>query len=417
MKGFVTKTAIKADSNGQAPTTINLLKAGTWNTPWHGDFELTGEDLNEMAAHFDEGVGLVVEDSVKAPVNYGHMIADKAAGWIKRVYVSAVDGTAALLGDVEWTPAAEQAIKDGEWAYLSPEFNPRGCPWEDPEQEFTFVDNVLTGAALTNIPLFKKLQPITASRVPPTKAVKASRGSEVSDKSNQGERMNVEELRAKEVKDLTDEEKQFLVDNKAELTAEERTNLGLTDDADDEAAKAAAEAEAKAKADKEAADAAAAEEASKAQEATKIEASAIAGRVSELEKQLKASRDENEALRSKIDTKEVNEFLDARITAGQIKQDQRDNWASTLLASRGEARKALETQLEALPANEAIGKELGDTGRDAKVQASTELHQKVVEKITASREAGKVQTYYQAQKEILASDTALAARVKEEEEA
>ncbi|MFI8696756.1 phage protease [Dietzia maris] len=417
MKSFVTKTPIKADSNGQVPTTINLLKAGTWNTPWHGSFELSGEDLEEMAANFAEGVGLVVEDQPKAPINEGHNMGGKASGWIKRIYVRAVNGTASLMGDVEWTPAAIQAIKDKEYAYISPEFNPRGCPWEDPEQEFTFVDNVLTGAALTNIPLFKKLQPITASRVPPTKAVKASRGSEESDKSNQGERMNVEELRAKEVKDLTDEEKQFLVDNKAELTAEERTNLGLTDDGDDEAAKAAAEAEAKAKADKEAADAAAAEEARKAEEATKIEASAIAGRVSELEKQLKASREEADALRTKIDTKEVNEFLNARIAAGQIKQDQRESWANTLLASRGDARKALETQLEALPANEAIGKELGDAGRDAKVQASTELHQKVVEKIAASREAGKVQTYYQAQKEILASDTALAARVKEEEEA
>lgn len=407
MNGFVTKVKIKADRNGEAPTTINLLKAGTWNTPWHGDFELTGEDLNEMAKNFGEGVGLVVEDSVKAPVNYGHMMADKAAGWIKRVYVSAVDGTAALLGDVEWTPAAEQAIKDGEWAYLSPEFNPRGCPWEDPEQEFTFVDNVLTGAALTNIPLFKKLQPITASRVPPTKAVKASRGSEESDKSNQGERMNVEELRAKEVKDLTDEEKQFLVDNKAELTEDERKALGVEDAPVETQAPAPAETPAPVET----------EAPAPAGDGGPIEASAIAGRVSELEKQLKASREEADALRTKIDTKEVNEFLNARIAAGQIKQDQRESWANTLLASRGDARKALETQLEALPANEAIGKEVGDAGRDAKVEASKELHQKVVEKIAASREAGKVQTYYQAQKEILASDTALADRVKEEEEA
>lgn len=413
MNGFVTKVKIKADRNGEAPTTINLLKAGTWNTPWHGDFELTGEDLNEMVKNFDEGVGLVVEDNVKAPVNYGHLMADKAAGWIKHVYVSAVDGSAALLGDVEWTPAAEQAIKDGEWAFISPEFNPRGCPWEDPEQEFTFVDNVLTGAALTNIPLFKKLQPITASRIPPTKAVKASRGSEASDKSNQGEQMNVEDLRTKEVKDLTDEEKQFLVDNKAELTDDERTKFEIVDE---DAAQAAADAEAKAKADKEAADVATAEEARQAAEAGKgIEASAIAGRVTELEAQLKASREESEALRTKIDTKEVNEFLDARVKAGQIKQDQRESWANTLLASRGDARAALETQLQALPANEAIGKEAGDAGRDLSVHASKELHQKVVEKISASREAGKVQTYYQAQKEVLASDTALAARVKEEE--
>lgn len=48
MKGFVTKTQITADKNGNFPTSINLLKAGTWNTPWHGGFELNSVDLEEM---------------------------------------------------------------------------------------------------------------------------------------------------------------------------------------------------------------------------------------------------------------------------------------------------------------------------------------------------------------------------------
>ncbi|NDZ93336.1 hypothetical protein G3I13_01990 [Streptomyces sp. SID6673] len=409
MKGFVTKTPIKADASGNVPTTINLLKAGSWNTPWHGDFELTGEDLEEMVANFAEGVGLVAEDETKAPLNYGHMMADKAAGWIKRIRVEAVNGTAALMGDVEWTPAAVQAIKDKEWSYLSPEFNPRGYPWEDPEQEFTFVDNVLTGAALTNIPLFKKLKPITASRVPPKRAVKASRGSDESDKRNQGEQMNVEDLRAKEVKDLTDEQKQFLEDNKSELTDDERAKFGL----EDKPAETQTPAETQAPQETEAPT----ETPAPAGDGKPVEASAIAGRVSELEKQLKASRDENEALRVKIETKEVHEFLDARIKAGQIKQDSKDSWSKTLLASRGDARTALETQLEGLPVNASIGKELGDAGADVNVQASQELHTAVVAKLSASREAGKHQSYAAAQKEVLASDTALAARVKEEEEA
>lgn len=206
MKGFVTKAPIKADKNGNVPTTINLLKAGSWNTPWHGDFELTGDDLEEMAGHFGEGIGLVDEDEKQAPLNYGDLAGDKAAGWMKRLYVQAVNGTAALLADVEWTPAAVQAIKDGEWKYISPEFNPRGWPWEDPEQEFTFVDNVLTGAALTNIPLFKKLKPIRASRIPPFTAVTASQPGG-GDKHNQGEPMKLEDILAKQVSERTEEEK------------------------------------------------------------------------------------------------------------------------------------------------------------------------------------------------------------------
>ncbi|OLT47776.1 hypothetical protein BJF87_21410 [Gordonia sp. CNJ-863] len=404
MRSFVTKAPIKADQNGNAPTTINLLKAGTWNTPWHGDFELTGEDLEEMVSHFSEGVGLVAEDQPRAPVNEGHNMGGKASGWITRLYVDAVNGTAALMGDVQWTPAAVQAIKDREWSYISPEFNPRGYPWEDPEQEFTFVDNVLTGAALTNIPLFKKLKPITASRVPPSKAVKASQGSDESDKHNQGERMNVEDLRTKEVKDLNDEQKQFLSDNKSELTDDERAKFGLEDKPAETAAPETQAPETQAPAPS-------------GDDPSKIEASAIAGRVTELEKQLKASRDENEALRTKIETKEVDAFLEARVKAGQIKRDAKDSWSKTLLASRGDARTALETQLAALPANENIGKELGDAGTDAKIEASQELHNQVTAKLQASREAGKQLSYAAARKEILASDTALAERVKEEEEA
>ena len=91
MKSFVAKTPIKADPTGQVPTTINLLKVGTWNLLWHGDFELSGEDLNELVGNFDEGVGLVLENDTKAPVNYGHLAGDKAEGWMKRLYARRTD--------------------------------------------------------------------------------------------------------------------------------------------------------------------------------------------------------------------------------------------------------------------------------------------------------------------------------------
>ena len=396
MNGFVTKSPIKADSNGQVPTTINLLKAGTWNTPWHGDFELTGEDLEEMATNFAEGVGLVLEDQPRAPINEGHNMGGKASGWIKRLYVQATNGTAALLGDVEWTPAAEQAIKDKEWSYISPEFNPRGCPWEDPEQEFTFVDNVLTGAALTNIPLFKKLKPITASRVPPSK-VAASQPTE-SDKSNQGEHMNAEDLRAKEAKDLKEDEKTFLAEHKTELTDDERAKFGLEDkpaETPAPAETAAPETQAPTPVATDGAD--------------KIEASAIAGRVAELEKKLEASTAREEALRTKIETKEINEFLTARVKAGQIKQGSKDNWLKTLLASRGDTRTALETQLKELPVNENIGKELGDQGKE--VAFETEIDKRVEDTIKAS--AGKL-TYSAALKQLMASDKDFRERINAE---
>ncbi|WP_338480840.1 phage protease [Rhodococcus sp. DN22] len=176
-----------------------------------------------------------------------HASYDKAAGWISHVYVS--DDGESLLGDPEWTPSAVEAIKGGEWNYISPEFDPRDWSWEDPEEEYHFVNNVLTGAARTNIPLFKKLNPITASRIKPEKAIKASATGD-GDKHNQGEPMDLKEIRGKQVADLTEEEKTFLSENKADLTAEELKTFGL-DEADEEAANADAAKEA---ADKEAAE-------------------------------------------------------------------------------------------------------------------------------------------------------------------
>lgn len=406
MNGLVTKTPIKADSNGQVPTTINLLKAGTWNTPWHGDFELSGEDLNEMVVNFDEGVGLVLEQDTKAPVNYGHLAGDKAAGWMKRLYVDAVNGAAALMADVEWTPAAEQAIKDREWSYISPEFNPRGCPWEDPEQEFTFVDNVLTGAALTNIPLFKKLKPITASRVPPSK-VTASQPPDESENSNQGEHMKLEDILAKQVSERSEEEKTFLGEHSADLTDEQKTQLEteVSDQATKDAADKAAEEQAtkeKAEADAKAADEEAARvEASRDGKAVTINADRLAKLEADAKAGLEASR--------KLEEKEVDEFLTARVKAGQIKQDRKDSMAKILLASRGETRQAFEAELTNLPINASIGQELGDAGKE--VAFEDEIDKRVEERIKASN--GTL-TYSAALKQLMASDKEFRERINAE---
>lgn len=56
---LIAKVAIKADAQGNAPATIELLRIGDWHTPWHGDFEITMADLHEFAAYFEKGVGLV----------------------------------------------------------------------------------------------------------------------------------------------------------------------------------------------------------------------------------------------------------------------------------------------------------------------------------------------------------------------
>ncbi|KAB2587290.1 hypothetical protein BS297_01015 [Rhodococcus erythropolis] len=411
-KGFHNLVKIKADSTGQAPKTIELLRAGEWHTPWHGDFEITKQDLQQFAANVQAGVGLVADDP-KVPLNYGHASYDKAAGWISHVYVS--DDGEALLGDPEWTPAAVEAIKGGEWKYISPEFNPRDWPWEDPEEEYHFVNNVLTGAALTNIPLFKKLKPITASRIKPEKAIRASAAGD-GDKHNQGEPMDLKEIRAKQVADLTEEEKTFLSENKADLTAEELKTFGL-EEADDEAANADAAKEAD---DKEAAEQAEADAKAAAEQAEKdkIEASRNGGvsitadRLAKLEADAQAGRE----ARQQLDQRDAEEIVDRSIKAGQIKSGDKTRWTNQLLASRGDDRKNLEELLAGLPKNEIDGKEIGDQGAAVTASASAELHAQATAAIKASADKGSVLPYSQARKEILAADAELKQRIKDEEE-
>jgi phage I-like protein len=354
IKGFHNLVKISADAEGNAPKTIELLRTGKWNTPWHGDFEITPEDIQQYVLNAANGVGLVAADP-KVPVNYGHASYDKAAGWMPRVYAS--DDGQALLGDVNWTPAAEQAIKDGEWKYISPEFNPTSWPWEDPEEEFHFVKNVITGAALTNIPLFKKLKPITASRLP-TKVVKADQTG--NGDNHKGETMKLEDILAKPVAELDDAEKAFLTEHKSELDADQLKTYGLEED--DEATKAAKEA-----ADKEAADKAAAEKAEAdakaakdAEEASKIEASAaLKGITPEQFAQLQADAKAGREAQQLLAENEARNFIKASISSGRVKSDQQEAAVKLLLASKGEQRTQLEAFINALPESKLLGDEKG----------------------------------------------------------
>ncbi|MDV8129320.1 MULTISPECIES: phage protease, partial [unclassified Rhodococcus (in: high G+C Gram-positive bacteria)] len=382
------------------------------------DFEITLADLHEYAANFAKGIGLVEGDK-RAPINYAHESWDKAAGWITALSVN--EARQALVASVEWTPEGAKGLKDGEWAYISPEFCPRGSlPYSDPEgPEGTdgipeFTANVLTGAGLTNTPLFKKLKPIMASRIPP-KRVNASAAGD-GDKHNQGEPMDLKEIRAKQVADLTEEEKTFLSENKADLTAEELKTFGL-EEADDEAANADASKEA---ADKEAAEQAEADAKAAAEQAEtdKIEASRNGGvsitadRLAKLEADAQAGRE----ARQQLDQRDAEEIVDRSIKAGQIKSGDKARWTKQLLASRGDDRKELETLLAGLPKNEIDGKEIGDQGAAVTASASAELHAQVAAAIKASADKGSVLSYSQARKDILAADAELKQRIKDEEE-
>lgn len=373
--------AIQADAQGQPPKVIELLRVGKWETSWHGDFEITPEDITEFAANFSEGIGLVAADK-KMPINYGHMAHDKAAAWVDKVYPS--DDGQALLGEPDWTPAATEAIKAGEWKYISPEFNPRAFPWEDPEEEFKFVKNVITGAALTNIPLFKNLKPVMASRVTGSR-----------DNNNEGDDMDLEEVRAKKLEELTEEEKTFLAEHKADLTDDERKAFGLEE--------AGGDPENDPKDDPENPE----EEQGGEPKKASVNGGLTAEQIAQLQADAKAGREaQQELLKTRL-TASVQSHIDR----GAIKSDQLDAAVSLLMASSDSQRGKLEEFLKGLPENKLVS--AGEKGHGGGVAASAqdELMERAHKVVADSK--GKTQLG-KAIQEVLRADSSLKERVEAE---
>ncbi|MGW6120450.1 phage protease [Nocardia sp. NPDC055165] len=342
-RGLVTKgIIIKADENGNLPDEIELLHTGTWNAPYHGDWEHTQQDMREYVQHFNQGIGLVEADK-QAHVNFNHE-RGKAGAWITELFTKEDDTR--LWGKVKWTQSGRDSVLAGEYKYISPEFNPRAYPWENPEHEHEFVSNVLTAAALTNEPLHKKLKPVMATAVPPK--VKGT-----SDKSKKGPNMNVKDLLAKKPEDLTTEEKEFLTGNRAELTPEQLKTFGLEEVKDD-----------KKDGDKKTEDEKEAEQlraSIKAGTHVVIEASAYRS----LEKKVEASAKVIES----YEREKVDRTIAAHVSRGAIKSDDAKGWADKVMADR-----SLETMLASLPDNQTINAGAAGDGGDSAANAASQVN-------------------------------------------
>lgn len=385
---------LRADKNGSVavPDSIHLMSTGHWHTPWHGAFEMTVADLGEMVTNFDLGIGLV-EGSSKAPINYGHDQGGKAAGWIVKLRVEGEE----LWGDIEWTPAGRKALEEGEYRYISPEWNPRDYPWENPQIEGEFVENVFCGAALTNIPLFTKLKPVMASR-------DAANGtSEI--KAKQGEDMDLSEVRVKKLEELTDEEKAFLAEHKEELTDEERQAFELVDDPETPEEPETPEQEEE-EAPQEPESPEEPEAAGTPEEPDHIEGAAkplsiTADQLAQLQADAKAGREaKEELLRVRLEAS-VNEH----VNRGAIKADQSTEAVEILMASTDAQRDRLVKFMASLPSNELITN--GEIGKDnaTDVVPADQLMAKAQERVASSN--GKL-TLSAAIIEVAKSDPELA---------
>jgi hypothetical protein len=352
-----------ADANKQAPSRIEILKAGTWPQGSNkGALSITLDDLQEFKRNFDNGVGMSV-GMRSLPIDFSHNDWSQAAGWMTDLIV---EGDT-LYADVEWSTSGRAALEGGEYKCVSPSFWP-AClgEWTDPEDPSLTARNVLCGAGLTNIPFFKGLTPIMASTAQQGRSDKNI--IYVSEQENH--RMTLDEVRIKAAADLTDEDRQVLADNKDQLSADELDKFNM-------AAKPAAPAPAPVAADNK--PVSGVSDADKAvlasiKDGSKvlIEASAYKG----MEERLAAI----EADRADMKKKEVQEVVKAHIARGAIVADQADNWTKLIMADASN-----EDMLKALPGQKAlVNASVSGTDDAQDVDASKQFEEKVQEAIKAS---------------------------------
>lgn len=404
---------VMASSATELPTRIELLKVGMWDTPNHGMFMVSSDDLAQYKENFDNGVAQAGDSGIM--IDYDHESRfgkSVAAGWIKGLDIATDEnGIETLFADpVEWTEQGKTDLLGKNYKCISPEFYPasRGG-WEDPEQYGHYIENVLAAAGLVNRPLFKGLKPIMASA-----DSKLDREEKIfisaSEKETQS--MTLEEVRAKELSALTEEEKTFLVEHKEELTAEEQTKFGMEVTANQETEEQKKEreaAEAKAAEEKAAAEAAANAQTPDLSKAQPVAASAVTGN----EGNVVVAASEVKRL-YEVEQKSIfasaEAFVKEHIARGAIRADQLKPVTEMLVAASGTHRTQLEETFKNLPDNAVAA---GEQGSDAGVTGSAqeELHRKTTEAVTAS--AGKLD-YRDAMKQVLESNADLNKRVSEE---
>lgn len=225
-------SAITADDKGnvQLPEEIEMLVEGQWDTPYHGYFQVSRDDLSEYKQHFDAGIRKGV------PIDLEHNTIGGAAAWIESVEVKASSADPmkmALWGKADWTDKGEQALKSREYRFFSPEFCDHG--YEDPETG-DFYNNVLIGGGLTNRPLFKKLQALRASDTNgggDDKLTTDQRNNIIY--LSEENAMQLKDLLEKKPADLTADEAKFVKEHQSELTDEQKTAFAdVLKDSDDD---------------------------------------------------------------------------------------------------------------------------------------------------------------------------------------
>lgn len=233
------------DSDVKIPDVIHLIPIGQWEHDAYGPILITNSDIREFAQNFNAGV----RKGVFITAGHEGFAELPAMGWITAVEIR----DTGLWGVVDWNEAGKACLRDKAFKFFSPEYY---RDYEDP-QTHQMYRNVLTGGALTKSPYFKELEAVVTF----SEKTLIKKFNE-----NNNNNMNLQELVAKKIEDLTTEEITFIKEHVAELTDDQKATLTAVLDApaetaEEKTAREAKEAQEKADADKAAADKAAADKA------------------------------------------------------------------------------------------------------------------------------------------------------------
>lgn len=355
LKGTVrTVVHLQANEDGKLPDSIQIFPEGSFDTVPYGKMVIDKNVFDQMIANFKLDVRKAV------PVDVDHD-GGKAAGWINEL--NHVEGKG-LFANVEWTPYGEELLSNKEYRLFSPEW---AFDYMDP-QHSTRHGAVLIAGSLTNRPLFKDMDFLTAS----DGSNSSSDALTVEDNvvilisnSNQEKEipMNLEELLKKDVSELTAEEKNFIKENAEDLSEEKRKAFDFlqAEEADEDAEDEGGEDPVEADED--------AEEADEEEDAEEEEANTgdegddtVTLSASEVES-MKAKISEYKAKEQRIKTeKQVSKFI-ASDKGGKLLPKSKDKVVDFMLTLSASQREAFTEIVKDLPEVKIAGEE-GDSASE-----------------------------------------------------
>lgn len=382
-------SAVKLDDSGNVPKVLPLFVTGHWKNSVKGDFKVTLDDLKEIKANFEAGIGFPTDDaSTGLAIDFKHDYFDEAAAWIKslQLQVDLKDPAQGILyANVEWTPGGEEAVQSGRFKCISPMgfFGTKGGKaqlWSNPTNLDEQRPNVLEGAGLTNIPFLRGMAPIRADKLEDLQNANANVIYVYDVRQKEQDSMNLDALRVKDREALSVPELDFIAEKRSELSAAEVTKFKLEpasttgDQVSDE--------------DRSTLDAI------KGGTKKLVDANTTTVEKSTLDRLEKSALDYR--------TEKAASIVDGHVKRGAIKQDQTDFWTKQLLDAADDAtRTSMETALKGLPDNDLLAKEIG-TGEDVQAgsTAREQLHTIAKKRVDDAAKEGKTLLYADVLKEV-----------------